>query len=74
MWLQGNGAKLVGLDRIPEVRTLRQKLSELCSQRGRAERRSGMLAKQWIEGEDQSAGVLYKYGSDDTAPVCGHGT
>jgi hypothetical protein len=58
----GEWGKLIGLDRIPEVRTLRQKLSELCSQRGRAERWSGMLAKQWMEGEAQSAGVFYTDG------------
>jgi hypothetical protein len=58
----GEWGKLIGLDRIPEVRTLRQKLSELCSQRGRAERWSGMLAKQWMEGEAQSTGVFYADG------------
>jgi hypothetical protein len=59
----GEWGKLIGLDRIPEVRTLRQKLGELCSQRGRAECWSGMLAKQWMEGEAQdSAGVFYADG------------
>jgi hypothetical protein len=59
----GEWGKLIGLDRIPEVRTLRHKLAELCSQRGRAERWSGMLAKQWMEGEAvQSAGVFYADG------------
>jgi hypothetical protein len=58
----GEWGKLIGLDRIPEVRTLRQKLSKLCSERGRAERWSGMLAKQWMEGQAQSAGVFYADG------------
>jgi hypothetical protein len=58
----GEWGKLIGLDRIPEVRTLRQKLSELCSERGRAERWSGMLAKQWMESEAESAGVFYADG------------
>ena len=58
----GEWGKLIGLDRIPEVRTLRQKLSELCSHRGSAERWSGMLAKQWMEREVQSAGVFYADG------------
>ena len=58
----GEWGKLIGLDRIPEVRTLRQKLSELCSQQGRAERWSGLLAKQWMENEAQSAGVFYADG------------
>ena len=59
----GEWGKLIGLDRIPEVRTLRHKLSKLCSQRGRAERWSGLLAKQWMEGEaHSSAGVFYADG------------
>src|SRR5262249_17150466 len=48
----GEWGKLIGLDRIPEVRTLRQKVSELCCERGRAERWRGMLDKQWMESED----------------------
>ena len=58
----GEWGKLLGLDRIPEVRTLRLKLSQLCSERGRAERWSGILAKQWMESEVQSAGVFYADG------------
>jgi hypothetical protein len=58
----GEWGKLIGLDRIPEVRTLRQKLTELCSERGRAERWSGMLAKQWMESQAESAGVFYADG------------
>ena len=58
----GEWGKLIGLDRIPEVRTLRQKVSALCSERGRAERWSGLLAKQWMEGEAESAGVFYADG------------
>ena len=33
----GEWGKLIGLDRIPEVRTLRQKITELCTEPGRAE-------------------------------------
>lgn len=55
----GEWGKLLGLDRIPEVRTLRQKIGALCSEQGRAERWSGMLAKEWMQAEPQSAGVLY---------------
>jgi hypothetical protein len=58
----GEWGKLIGLDRIPEVRTLRQKLSALCSQRGRAEHWSGLLAEQWMQSEVQSAGVFYADG------------
>jgi Transposase protein len=65
----GEWGKLIGLDRIPEVRTLRQKISELCSERGRAERWSTLLAKQWLEAEGQSAGVFY---ADGHVRIC-HG-
>ena len=58
----GEWGKLMGLDRIPEVRTLRQKLGELCSERGRAERWSGLLAKQWMQNQAESAGVFYADG------------
>jgi hypothetical protein len=47
----GEWGKLIGLDRIPEVRTLRQKLRALCSEQGRAERWSSLLAKQWMAAE-----------------------
>lgn len=58
----GEWGKLIGLDRIPEVRTLRQKLRALCGQPGRAERWSGLLARQWMQSEVQSAGVFYADG------------
>jgi hypothetical protein len=49
----GEWGKLIGLDRIPEVRTLRQKITELWSH---------ALAKQWMADEPQSAGVFYADG------------
>jgi hypothetical protein len=55
----GEWGKLLGLDRIPEVRTLRQKVAALCSEEGRAARWSSVLAKDWMEAEPASAGVLY---------------
>jgi prepilin-type processing-associated H-X9-DG protein len=55
----GEWGKLLGLDRIPEVRTLRGKLSALCSQEGLAQRWSHTLATDWMEAEPESAGVLY---------------
>jgi prepilin-type processing-associated H-X9-DG protein len=55
----GEWGKLLGLDRIPEVRTLRGKLSALCSEEGRAQRWNNSLAKDWMEAEPESAGVLY---------------
>jgi hypothetical protein len=44
------------------VRTLRQKITELCAEPGRAERWSQALAKQWMADEPQSAGVFYADG------------
>ena len=55
----GEWGKLMGLDRIPEVRTLREKITELCAEQGRAERWSTALAKQWMADEPESAGVFY---------------
>jgi len=40
---------LLGLDRIPEVRTLREKLKLLCTEQGRAARWNAALAKEWID-------------------------
>jgi prepilin-type processing-associated H-X9-DG protein len=55
----GEWGKLLGLDRIPEVRTLRGKLSAFCSQEGLAQRWSHTLAREWMEAEPESAAVLY---------------
>src|SRR5271165_5433008 len=58
----GEWGKLMGLDRIPEVRTLRQKITQLCSEPGNAERWSNALAKQWMAQEPECAGVFYADG------------
>ena len=58
----GEWGKLMGLDRIPEVRTLRQKITELCAEQGGAQRWSSALAKQWMAEEPESAGVFYADG------------
>ena len=55
----GEWGKLLGLDRIPEVRTLRAKLKRLCQDLGRAMRWNTELAKEWIV--QQSAAELYFY-------------
>jgi len=55
----GEWGKLLGLDRIPEVRTLRAKLKLLCQELGRATRWNDELAKQWIAQQD--AADLYFY-------------
>jgi transposase-like protein len=44
----GEWGKLLGLDRIPEVRTLRAKLKLLCQNFGQAMRWNAQLAKEWI--------------------------
>ena len=58
----GEWGKLMGLDRIPEVRTLRQKITQLCAEQGSAERWSNALAKQWMGDEPECAGVFYADG------------
>jgi len=58
----GEWGKLIGLDRIPEVRTMRQKITELCAEPGNTERWSTALAKQWMAEEPESAGVFYADG------------
>lgn len=55
----GEWGKLLGLDRIPEVRTLRAKLKLLCEDLGRALRWNAALAKEWIA--QQNATELYFY-------------
>ncbi len=55
----GEWGNLLGLDRVPEVRTLREKLKLLCSEQGRAAEWNAVLAKEWI-GEyeiEQSSGL-----------------
>ena len=58
----GEWGKLMGLDRIPEVRTLRQKITALCAEQGSAQRWSNALAKQWMADEPECAGVFYADG------------
>jgi hypothetical protein len=55
----GEWGKLLGLDRIPEVRTLRAKLDLLCQQEKPVRDWSGTLAREWMEAQPQSAGTLY---------------
>ena len=53
----GELGKLLGLDRIPEVRTLRLKLEELSQ--GEIGPWSAQLAQEWLQGEPEAAGLLY---------------
>jgi hypothetical protein len=73
----GEWGKLLGLDRIPEVRTLRQKLEILCQQAGRAIRWNSELAKEWIAGQGESELIFYTDGhvrvySGDLTPLPRH--
>jgi len=55
----GEWGKVLGLDRIPEVKTLRGKLEHLCADEQQVRRWSSTLAKEWMQAEPQSAGTLY---------------
>jgi hypothetical protein len=54
----GEWGNLLGLDRVPEVRTLREKLKRLCVEQGRAARWNAALAQEWI-GQDQTSGLAF---------------
>jgi hypothetical protein len=56
----GEWGNLLGLDRIPEVRTLREKLKLLCTEVGRAARWNAALAQEWIaQQEPQPQGLAF---------------
>jgi hypothetical protein len=55
----GEWGKLLGLDRIPEVRTLREKIEWLCTDGQQVRQWSGTLAREWMEAQPESAGSLY---------------
>ena len=54
----GEWGKLLGLDRIPEVRTLRHKIDLLCAH-GQAAQWSAELSQGWMQANPEQAGVLY---------------
>jgi len=54
----GELGKLLGLDRVPEVRCLRQKLDEL-GRDDAAGKWGGLLSRDWLEASPELAGVLY---------------
>jgi hypothetical protein len=54
----GELGKLMGLDRVPEVRCLRNKLAKL-SQDNAPEQWSRLLSQEWMEDSPELAGVLY---------------
>ena len=49
---------LLGLDRIPEARCLREKLDRLCGSDG-AEKWAAHLSRYWMEGDPDRVGTLY---------------
>jgi hypothetical protein len=55
----GEWGNLLGLDRIPEVRTLRSKLEILCQQAGRAVRWNTALAKEWMGLQPEAEPIFY---------------
>ena len=54
----GEWGKLVGMDRIPEVRTLRAKIKDL-GETGEPERWSAALCDDWMQSAPDEAQVLY---------------
>ena len=55
----GEWGNVLGLDRIPEVRTLREKIAFLSAQPEAVQTWSGELTKQWLQDDPDSAGTLY---------------
>lgn len=55
----GEWGKVLGLDRIPEVRTLREKVDHLCQDLGRARKWNAQLAQEWMAPQDSAD--LYFY-------------
>ena len=54
----GELGKLLGLDRVPEVRCLRNKLAEL-STADAPQKWAGLLSRDWMEDGPELAGTLY---------------
>ena len=54
----GEWGKLLGIDRIPEVRTLREKIALLSSQ-GTVEQWSSQLCRDWMKADPEATYALY---------------
>ncbi len=54
----GELGKAVGLDRVPEVRTLREKIATMAEQ-GTPRQWMQELSRQWMEADPREAGYLY---------------
>jgi hypothetical protein len=48
----GEWGKLLGLDRLPEVKTMREKIDLFCAQPGRAGQWQSRLAKEWMAASE----------------------
>ena len=61
----GEWGKILGLDRLPEVRTLREKIGIFCAQEGCATQWQSRLAREWMQGaaasdpQKQGVGLFY---------------
>lgn len=55
----GEWGKILGLDRVPEVKTFREKLALLSADAKQVQTWSSKLAKEWMATEPASAGTLY---------------
>ena len=53
----GEWGRILGLDRLPEVKTLRAKIAELCALVGQAVQWQSRLAKEWIAAAADPADV-----------------
>ncbi len=58
----GEWGNILGLDRIPEVKTLRQKIKHI-SETGQVSEWGGDLSREWMESDPESAGTLYVDGT-----------
>jgi hypothetical protein len=56
----GEWGKLLGLDRLPEVKTLRRKISDLCGQDGQAAQWQSRLAGEWMLGAQSERGPVLR--------------
>ena len=54
----GEWGKLLGVDRIPEVKTLREKIG-IITREGEPRAWAGELCRDWMAAEPDSAGILY---------------
>jgi hypothetical protein len=54
----GELGRLIGLDRVPEVRCLRKKLDQMAAS-GAAEKWLAALSRQWMEAKPDVVGTLY---------------